>query len=518
MKALKTKGRKILALLLILLLGAVLRFWGLGNNPFIADEFLDINSSYGYFQTGDWKAWDFNDGKQAVVNGNDARDERANVYKWQVAQVFRFFAPTEAAARSVSAVWGVLTVLIMYIVGWRLSGRKTVGLFAAFLFAVSVSGLEFDRRLRMYAMFFPMFLLFSTSLFLLFEHEYKGRSRLLRRAWERTGLDPLYAIPTLLLGIISAMTHQLTANILPIFGVYVVSMAVVEWRKGAGIRNKYVVISALGILGAVAAFITVPDKVRFFLGTLVWFDNHYSYLGYVVRDYAQPLFAIVLAAYGAWSLARTFERPKEAAWLVSSFMVPLVMAVWFWRRNEGQQYIFFAQAFLMILIAAGGYAVVREAKSLLSAKWKHSLCVATVLLAVIVPHWGYFFQENNTYHQTSSGSSANYRKIFQYFRKNSETGEALVSRNFRNYYWSGMHVPIYDFGGELSTEKLSVSELESLMSSYPTGWVIASDNDMDYVSRDAETFMYKHMDRQSSPLIRGNVLVFRWGVMEESMR
>lgn len=512
MKELKMKERKTIALLLILLLGAVLRFWGLGNNPFVADEFLDINSAYGYFQTGDWKAWDFNDGKQAVLNENDARDERANVYKWQVAQVFRFFAPTEAAARSVSAIWGVLSVLIMYVVGWKLSGRKSVGLFAAFLFSVSVSGLEFDRRLRMYAMFFPMFLLFSSSTFLLFEHEYKGKSKLLRRVWESTGLDLFYAVPMLFLGVVSAMTHQLTANILPIFAVYVVSMAFVEWKKGNGIRNKYVVTAALGVLGAAAAFTAVPDKARFFLGTLVWFDNHYSYLGYVVRDYAQPMFAIALAAYGAWSLARTFERPKEAAWLVSSFMVPLVMAVWFWRRNEGQQYIFFAQAFLMILVAAGGYAVVREAKTLLSVKWKHSLCVATVLLAVLVPHWGYFFQENNTYHQTSSGSSANYRKIFQYFRKNSEASEVLVTRNFRNYYWSGMRVPVYDFGGELSTEKLSVSELESLMSKYPTGWVIASDNDMDYVSRDAETFMYKNMDRQSSPLIRGNVLVFRWGV------
>jgi 4-amino-4-deoxy-L-arabinose transferase-like glycosyltransferase len=512
MTALKTKERKIFALLLILVLGAVLRFWGLGNNPFVADEFLDINSAYGYFQTGDWKAWDFNNGKSATVNENDARDERANVYKWQVAQVFRFVAPTEAAARSISAIWGVLSVLIMYVVGWKLTGRKTVGLFAAFLFSVSVSGIEFDRRLRMYAMFFPVFLLFSTSTFLLFEREYRGKSKLLRRAWEMTGLDLFYAIPTLLLGIVSAMTHQLTANILPIFGVYVVFMAVSEWKKGNGIRNKYVVTVALGILGAIASFVAVPDKVRFFLGTLVWFDNHYSYLGYVVRDYAQPLFAIVLAAYGAWSLARTFERPREATWLVASFMVPLVMAVWFWRRNEGQQYIFFAQAFLVVLIAAGGYAVVREAKTLLSARWKHSLCVATILLAVLVPNWGYFFQENNTYHRTTSGSSANYRKIFQYFRKNSESGEALVSRNFRNYYWSGMHVPVYDFGGELSTEKLSVSELESLMSKYPTGWVIASDNDMDYVSRDAETFMYRNMDRQSNALIRGNVLVFRWGV------
>ncbi|MEI6650080.1 MAG: hypothetical protein WCL23_01450 [Candidatus Moraniibacteriota bacterium] len=505
------RQRKLQIFVAILVLGAALRFFGLGNNSFVADEFLDINSSYGYFKTGEWKAWDFNDGKAAIVNGNDARDERANIYKWQVAQVFRFLSPTEANARSVSALWGVISIAAMFFAGWKFSGRRTVGLFAAFLFAVSVSGLEFDRRLRMYAMFFPVFLLFSSSLFLFYENEYKGKLKVVRTIWKKTGTNALFLVPTIFFGIASSMTHQLTANILPIFGVYVLAMAVIEWRKGNGYRNKYVVTAAAGIAAALALVIAVPEKVKFSLGTLTWFDNHYSYLGYVVSDYGEPIFAIVLALLGAWMLIRKFGKERESVWLLSSFLVPLVMAIWFWRRNEGHQYIFFAQSFLMILIAAGGYAVVRETKALLSSKWKHAVLVSTVALAILVPNWGYFFEENNTYHQTSTSSSANYRKIFQFFRKNATKGEVVVTRNFRNYYLSGMHAPVYDFGGELSTAKLSVAELQSLMSQYPTGWIIMSDNDTDYVSRDAENFMYKNMDRQSDPLIRGDVVVFRWG-------
>ncbi|NTW30067.1 MAG: hypothetical protein HGA33_02230, partial [Candidatus Moranbacteria bacterium] len=75
-----TKKKALLVLLGILVLAAAVRFVGIGALSFTADEFLDINSSYGYFRTGEWKAWDFNNGQTAIVNENVARDERANVY------------------------------------------------------------------------------------------------------------------------------------------------------------------------------------------------------------------------------------------------------------------------------------------------------------------------------------------------------------------------------------------------------------------------------------------------------
>ncbi|NTW75829.1 MAG: hypothetical protein HGB34_02910 [Candidatus Moranbacteria bacterium] len=510
-----TKKNALLALFGILVLGAALRFVGIGALSFSADEFLDINSSYGYFRTGEWKAWDFNNGQTAIVNENVARDERANVYKWQVSQLFRFLPPTEGVARTVSALWGIVSVALLYLVGWKLSGRRTVGLFAAFLFAVSVSGIEFDRRLRMYAMFFPIFLAFSTSLFFLYEREYKGRFKAIRKIWERSGVNLSYLIPTLTFGILSAKTHQLTVNIVPIFGVYVLSMAVIMMRSGTGIRNRYSVTALIGFVGVLGLWVIAPEKVRLLSGTLVFFEDHYSYFGYVVRDYVQPILALFLAGLGAWSLFRTFDRKREAVWLVASFLTPFLMAVFLWRRNEGEQYIFFAQSFLLILVAAGGYALVREVKGTLSGKWKRSACIATIVLAVLVPDWGYFFRDNNAYRQTSSGTNANYRKVFTYVRKHADKGDALVTRNFRNYYFSGMEARVLDYGGELSTEKLSVAELEAFMRTNPTGWFVASDNDMDYVSRETESYIIRTMERQSDPLLRGSVLVYRWNYTSE---
>lgn len=85
------KGVRVL-LGAIVILGAVLRFYDLGGNAFVADEFLDINSSYGYFKTGAWHAWDFNMEKPSDIDVFAPRDERAWMYKWQAAQLFRFFS------------------------------------------------------------------------------------------------------------------------------------------------------------------------------------------------------------------------------------------------------------------------------------------------------------------------------------------------------------------------------------------------------------------------------------------
>ncbi len=161
MKLKLSKKNIITILLLIVLFGAILRFYKLGATSFVADEFLDIKSSYAYFKTHQWQSWDFNWGKVNTDNVLEARDERAWAYKWQVAQLFRFLPATEGTARAISALWGVLTMVLIYFVGTYFSKKKMVGLLSAFLFAISLSGIEFDRKLRMYAMFLPVYLVFS---------------------------------------------------------------------------------------------------------------------------------------------------------------------------------------------------------------------------------------------------------------------------------------------------------------------------------------------------------------------
>src|SRR4030042_6830631 len=185
----------------------------------MTDEFLDYNSSYGYYKTGQWLAWDFNL-DQVSHNLYAQREERAWIYRAQVAQVFHWLPPTEAAARSVSAIWGIISIIVLYFAAAYFTKNKIIGLISAFLFAVSIAGITFDRTLRMYAMFFPVFLLFSWFLFRFFEEEYKGGNSVIKKIQERLKINIIWLLPAAILGLLSFHLHPLTLNIGLVFVVY----------------------------------------------------------------------------------------------------------------------------------------------------------------------------------------------------------------------------------------------------------------------------------------------------------
>ncbi len=496
-------------LALIIVLGAGLRFYGLSNNAFVSDEFLDMNSAYGYSQTGEWKAWDFNFGRPSAVNINAPRDLRSVVYKWQVAQLFRFLPPTENVARSISVLWGVISIGAIFWAAYAMTRRKEIALVAALLFAVSVSGIIFDRTLRMYAMFFPLYMITGTFAFLSLERTYAGQMRFCRYLYEKLGIHIGFAAAALVFFILALFTHQLTMTLIFSLAVYLIVRAFQEYRLNNQWRNKYFILLALGILGTIATALFFSRFFRSFAGGLIFFDNHYGYISYVLRDYYHPLWAVLLMILGGWFIAKRENLPREAYWISLSLLAPLAMAIWLWRRNIGAQYIFFAQAFALILVAAGIFGLWK----LICEKWNLTAKKAWVvlgLLIILVPNFGYFTEENNTYHETSSGGNPNYRKVFAYFKKQHIDTDVLVTRNVRNYYWSGAKVPVYDLGDEISKTRLSQDDLVKLMTDYKTGWVILSDNDYDYVGNGVKEFLQKNMTRVSNDQVRGAIDVYTW--------
>jgi hypothetical protein len=404
----------------------------------------------------------------------------------------------------------VFSILLMFWAGYFYTRKKTVGLVAALLFAVSVSAIIFDRRLRMYAMFLPVYLAFTTVLFAFFEREYRGKVAFVRTVWEKYGINLAYLVPLALLAGVNALVHGLSLNLIPVFGVYVLWMAIVVFRRERSIKNKYAITVGAGVIGVILAVIFTPELVRLGLASISWFDNHYSYPGYVLRDFAHPLLGALMIALGSVVLWKRLTRPKEALFLSLSLVVPLALAIWFWKRNAGPQYIFFVQSFALLLAAIGIFGILGWTKEYLGTLGKKAWWSALVLLLLLLPNYGYFWEENNTYHETSSGGNPNYRKVFDYFKKNKGADDVLITRNFRNYYFSGANVPVYDFGGELSTEKFSLAEVEKIVSEHPHGWVILSLNDYDYISHDAEVFFKKNMEQVSNANVRGAVEVYRW--------
>lgn len=495
----------------ILLIGAFLRFYNLGKNSFVADEFLDINSSYAYLKTGQWQSWDFNQGKVNQENEFAPRDERAWLYKIQVAKYLDFVAPTEANARTISVLWGLISIVLMYLIGKNFTKNNKIGLLSAFLFAISISGIIFDRRLRMYAMFFPIFLLFSWLFYKTFEHPYKGKHILCKPLWEKLGINGMYIIPTMLAGFVSLHLHMLTINIVAIFAVYVFVQMLIKIKNKEKLTNKYSIIFALILLGSIFAYVLFPQKAQYALGTLKFFNDNYSYFSMIFNDYSHVALAIIAIAAGFYYLWKN-KTENQSLWLLLSFFVPSLMAVFLWRRNAGAQYIFFAQSFEIILAAAGIYAIAKFFSENISKFSKQKVFVSSIVLSLLVlPNYAYFFQENNAYHQTSKAENPNYKSIFAYIKKKRNSQDVIITRNFRNYYLSGAQMKVYDFGGELSKEKMSLKQVQDIVEQNKSGWVMLSENDERYISNEALDYMEKNMTKINDIAVRGNAVVYGWG-------
>jgi|GEM_PF-990593 len=513
------QDRRILWILVgILFLAAFLRLFMLGNNPFVADEFLDVNATYGHNQMGVWQAWDFNTGAPSVRQ-NQASDERAWLYRIQVSELFNisFFPPEEWAARLVSALWGVLTTVVIFGVTASLTRNVWIALIAAALWAVSVPAIEQNRQIRMYSMFAPVFVLLSWSLYQFLE----GSKRQSRSLWgAAVNFNYLYLIAVVALFLLSLHLHLLTLNIFFVLFAYVCFMAG-NMRKHQGkLWNRYAVYALVG--SAVLTLGIVYASSQDSLSQLFKLGDNVGYLNHILATYWHPLIGALIIGYGMYVSSFSRRASSGRVWISANFLIILLLAMFLWNRNVGSQYIFFIQPFAMMLAALGIYhlseMVLARTKDVTTRKKWILLVGAFVLL---VPHYAYFMQENNTYNLTSDADTPNYRRVFDYVKDEVRDGDVMITRNFRNFYYNDLGIRVFDFGSERTDDllaaegkvaKITLPILLEIIQNNPSGWVVYSDNDEAFISTEAREYMQANLDRVTdSPRVRGAIFVYRWG-------
>jgi hypothetical protein len=503
----KNKYATLASLVLIVLLGTGLRVYRLGANSFSADEFLDMNSAYAYRMTNVWQAWDFNRGQ---VNDQDVfapRDERAWMYKYQVAQVFKILPPTEEVARSVSVFWGAFSMILIYFVAVSFTKRRSIGILSAFLFAVSAMGIMYDRKFRMYAMFYPMYLMLSWLIFKLFEQYYDGKCKVVSFFQKYSGLNLIFLLPVALIGLLSLHLQLLTVNIAAAFFGYVLVQTILQIKKNKKLTlNKYSSYLISMIVAVVALQIILPQSLGIFWASIKFFINNSEYFSRILSDYSNPLFAVIFLIIGIRHLYVNEKLTKESLWLSTSLLVPLFMAAFMWKRTQGLQYVFFIQSFLIVLVATGVYAVAAFMRKQFKDS-KYAFTIVILLSMLLLPRYAYFFDESNTYNRTDSGD---YRKVFAYVKRNLQAGDVMITRNFRNYYLSGAHLKVYDFGGESAKEKLSVARIEEIRNQNAHGWIVLFDNDNLFLTEEARNYVDRNFERVNNVYLRQEVKVYRW--------
>jgi len=136
----------VICLSLIVLLGTALRLYDLGTESFWFDEIYTVQRETQDLQTLV---------HQLATQGNMTR----NAVYYLLAHFWVMpFEITEVSIRSLSALFGILSIGMMYVVGQQLFGVK-VGLLSSFFMAVSEFQIQHSQEARFYSLFVLLTLL-----------------------------------------------------------------------------------------------------------------------------------------------------------------------------------------------------------------------------------------------------------------------------------------------------------------------------------------------------------------------
>ncbi len=495
----------------VVIIAFFLRFFNLGAVPFVSDEFLDVNATYGHHKTGSWQAWDFNHSTPSVRQ-NKASDERAWIYRTQISYLYNFLEPTEKNIRLVSVLWGVFTVIVLYIITFVFTKNYWISFFASFLFALSPEAIELNRKIRMYSMFVPIFLLFSMSLYYFLQTGTQKSKKLLIQIFN---FNYIFLIPTILLGVLSFHLHPLTVNIFIVVFVFFITKMLKEFKNNNFI-NKYLVYNIAIVLSIIFSAIFLKD---YFKNTIEFFGNHWNYIGHILSNYWHPLFGALFIIIGFYIILHKKRMSDKYLWIGANFFAILFAAILLWNRNVGKQYIFFAQTFGFIITSIGIYGFIEFLSNKFNSK-KQVFVLGILAFIIFLPNYAYFFKKDNTYHITSKGDQPNYRNLFLYVKKNKKEGDVMITRNFRNYYFSDLDIQVFDFGSEREEEKLKKENkvkkitkeyAQKIIKDNPSGWIIYSDNDKKFIEKEARKYFKDNLEEiDNSPLVRGKIKVFKW--------
>lgn len=512
------KNIKLLIILaVIVLIGSFLRFYKIGDSAFDRDEFFELNSSYGYFKTGDFITWDFGNNEPFPADMQDETStDRAEVFRWQLAQLYHFHEPSEALTRGLGAFWGVIGIVLVYFVAVSLTGNAYIGLIAAFLTAVGYSEILYSRRLRMYAMFFPVYLTFSWAVFKFYESKYKGKINYLKKLYEKTGFNFSYFFVVIILGLISANVHILSAHIAATLATYSgLFFLIAIYKKELNWKNFYLNKYFLTTLATLTGLIIynlpilnslhklIKKNFKFFLA-----KPNYDFFSQYFSDFSYVLLGLFLFLLGTWYLAKKMNRQKEAAFLFFSATIPLLFAIFTWRRDVSHRYIYFLQSFGMILAGIGIFAVIK----ILTDRIKKYTKIAIVALLIIFL-FGIrldYLRSQEIYTSKTNSYYPNFQAVFDYLKANKKTDDVLVTRAYRSFYWKDWGIKTYDIKSLKFSSKDCAEKIKKIIEDNPSGIIVYAKIDKITQCSAGLKFYKENLTRLKDPSIPSSVLIYRW--------
>ena len=199
------------------------------------------------------------------------------------------------------------------------------------------------------------------------------------------------------------------------------------------------------------------------------------------------------------------NHKQFGVWISICFLAPFLLAIFFWDRNVGHQYIYFTEIFKVIIMASGVYFVAKVVSDKIFAQKKWSFWVTLILSVLMLVNIGFFFTKDSFYYSIKEWNHSNYREIYQYFLVNKGANDILITRSLTNFYLQGSETPILKYG---VSEKLTLDKIKEAQKKYDHIWAIYSKST--YIKGDAEDYINENFELIKTIYTNNNVQIWLW--------
>lgn len=391
-------------LLVIILVGAFLRIYKLGEWSFWGDEMFTIS------------------GREDGFNYDIIRQSLSQTL---IQAVTAWNGINEWNARIVPAMIGIVTIPILFFMVRKFFDIPTA-LLAAVLLALSPWHLYWSQNARFYT---ALLLFYSLALFFFYlglEHD-----------------RPSYLLLCLMFLGLAAKERLLGLFFIPVILVYILLLQILPFEKPKGwhVRNIAILgIPALigGIFFAGPYLLNLPAWMAGFgvaSNSPIWLAGSFAY--YVGLP--------VICLGGASGLHLLMQKNRAGLLLAVSAFVPLLLLMTISPFHyTANRYIFISLPSWLVLAAVAGVTLVKNGSFRLFA-------LGTLLILIVHP-----ISEDALYYSYQNGNRDNWKDAFAYVEQHRKSSDLVATSNLglANYYLSGPSITLR----ELNVEDLEAGD------------------------------------------------------------
>jgi len=474
---------QVVLLVLILILGMALRFYDLGNESYWVDEMSTVVEGQQSIQ-------------QVLASG---RLDQPPAYYLPFHFWVKIFGTAEVGTRSFSTLIGIVSIILIYLIGRELFG-KSVGLLSAFLMAISQFQVYYSQQARYYSFFE-----FSTLLSFLFF--------ILALGSKRKIYFVLYGIASLIM----VYSHAYGLFILAAQGIFFI----LQWKKYRNMIAIWFICQVVILLAIIPYFYPmvfggggVGGVVDTNIGRMAapsLLDPLRSIYRFIMSARGDRSWEVMLINYavaalffvaGIWIYAvrqgkETFLDAARSwfvdlqklhdlknklllmtCWLLCPIMIPFVVSLVFLPMYLDRYTISAAPA-LYLLLALGIFSIRKTMPIAISLG---------VLVIMIAPSLGHYY---------ATDVHEQWKEVAEYVDENSKPGDVIViapnqgigieQRTF-NWYYEG-DLQNYGLGSKLMDSVAISDALEPTISGHDRLWVIIRHNPNSSSDRYASFFL-----------------------------